>query len=136
MKVLVDTPVWSLALRRRPADLNEQDLRMRETFAELISDGRAELVGLVRQEVLSGIREQRQYERLRVSLRSFPHVAITLEDYETAAKMHNECRAAGIAGSSVDFLLCAVSVRRRWSIYTLDRDFTQYSRVLPIALFQ
>jgi hypothetical protein len=58
MMVLVDTPVWSLALRRKPDDLNPRQRQLTETLAELIREGRVQLLGPVRQELLSGIREE------------------------------------------------------------------------------
>jgi predicted nucleic acid-binding protein len=48
MLVLVDTPIWSLALRRRDSDLNPREHRLTDALRELIQDGRAQLVGPVR----------------------------------------------------------------------------------------
>jgi hypothetical protein len=45
MMVLVDTPIWSLALRRRNKDLNPKEQRLTAALRELIEDGRAQLVG-------------------------------------------------------------------------------------------
>jgi hypothetical protein len=61
-------------------------------LTELIQEGRARIIGLVRQEMLSGIKTSGQYEKLRGILRSFPDEAITISDYETAAKASNDCR--------------------------------------------
>ena len=41
---------------------------------------------------------------------------------------------AGIAESVVDFLICAVTLDRRWAVFTSDPDFRTYSRVLEIRL--
>jgi predicted nucleic acid-binding protein len=136
MMVLVDTPVWSLALRRSPTDLSPRQRSVRKALEELISEGRVVLLGAIRQELLSGIREDSQYQRLRNSLRAFPNVDLIAEDYEEAARISNLCRTGGIAGSPVDFLICAVALRREWSIFTLDQDFARYSRHIPLRLFQ
>jgi hypothetical protein len=53
----VDTPVWSLALRRKPKDLHPDERRRVDALTDLVRDGRAVLIGPIRQEVLSGIRE-------------------------------------------------------------------------------
>ncbi len=45
MMVLVDTPVWSLALRRKPGDLNPREQALTRALAELIREGRAQIVG-------------------------------------------------------------------------------------------
>jgi len=61
MMVLVDTSVWSVALRRQAGQLTAGEGAVREELAELIREGRARLIGPVRQEVLSGIRTEAQY---------------------------------------------------------------------------
>jgi predicted nucleic acid-binding protein len=135
MMVLVDTPIWSLALRRHPQDLNEHEERLTQVFAELIREGRAQILGPIRQELLSGIREDSPFRRLRTQLRAFDEPPIEVTDYEEAASMNNRCRARGIAGSAIDFLICAVALRRAWLIFTTDRDFQHYASVLPLRLF-
>lgn len=132
MRVLVDTPVWSLALRRappRPDPIIAQ-------FAELIRDGRACIIGAIRQEILSGMKSGSQYERLREHLRAFPDIALSTADYEQAARHFNQCRAKGIQGSNTDFLICATARRRGLAILTTDGDFEAYSRILDVRLYQ
>ena len=134
MMVLVDTPVWSLALRRKPEALNPRERQLTETLAELVREGRVQLLGPVRQELLSGIREEAQFRKLRDYLRAFPEHPLEAKDYEEAAHMNNRCRTRGIAGSAIDFLICAAAHRRGWSILTTDRDFHNYASVLPLRL--
>jgi hypothetical protein len=135
MMVLVDTPVWSLALRRKPSDLSPRERSLTATLAELIREGRVQLLGPVRQELLSGIREGAQFRRLRDYLRAFPEYPLDADDYEEAAQMNNRCRAEGIAGSAIDFLICAAAHRRGWTILTTDRDFQNYASVLNLRLY-
>jgi predicted nucleic acid-binding protein len=130
--VLVDTPVWSLALRRKL--FRPQDDALREQLAQLARRGEAHLLGVVRQELLSGVRDREQFTKLRDYLRKFPDVPLATEDYERAGEMSNRLRSAGIAGSPVDILLCAAAVGRNWRVFSTDTDFTQYARVLPIKL--
>ncbi len=130
MKVLVDTSVWSLALRRsRP----RTDARVRELQA-LIEEGRVAMVGPVRQELLSGIRDAATHARLRDHLRAFPDETLETEDYERAAEHFTTCRGRGIQGSNTDFLLCAVAERRSMPILTADADFAGFAGVLPLTL--
>ncbi len=135
MSVLVDTPIWSLALRRKRHDLNSVERIQVGKWTELIESRRARIIGPIRQELLSGIRDQTQFFKISTELRAFPDAALTEDDYEEAARMHNICRAAGIAGSPTDLLLCAIASRRRWHVFTTDRDFDHYSRVLDFKLF-
>jgi predicted nucleic acid-binding protein len=134
MNVVVDTPVWSLALRRRPRDRSPQEWVLVQLLAGLVGKGQAQMMGAIRQELLSGIREEAQFLQLRKALRLYDDVRVETEDHEEAARMSNSCRRRGIAGSAIDFLLCAVAARRRWMIFTTDGDFQRYTRVLEVQL--
>jgi predicted nucleic acid-binding protein len=135
MLVLVDTPIWSLALRRKSRDLNRRELSLTQALEELVRDGRAQLIGVVRQELLSGIRDPQRFEKLRNYLSAFDDPALAAGDYETAAAMHNRCRGRGVTGSAIDFLLCAVAELRHWQIFTTDKDFEHYRRLLGVKLY-
>jgi len=135
VNILVDTSVWSLALRRK-GHLPTVDARIRDRLGELIAEGRVRMAGPIRQELLSGIRDEQQYVRLRDYLRAFPDEALAREDYEEAARVGNRCRSAGIAGSPVDHLLCAVALSRHWEIFTSDRDFGRYAKVVSVRLHE
>ena len=134
MNVLVDTSVWSLALRRRQQQLNAREREIVAELAELIDEGRAKIIGLVRQEVLSGMKNSAQFAKLRDILRSFPDEPIETSDHETAALMGNQCRAAGLAISAPDMLICAVARSRVWSIFSTDPDFRRYASPLHLNL--
>ncbi len=136
MLVLVDTPIWSLALRRTSTDLSEREQRLTAALRELIREGRAQLVGPIRQELLSGIRLEASYRRLRDQLRAFNEPSLDMADYEEAAHINNQCRSRGIAGSAIDFLICAAAARRGWQIFTTDQDFTRYAAVASLKLYQ
>lgn len=135
MLVLVDTPIWFLALRRKSEDLNRRELSLTQALEELVRDGRAQLIGVVRQELLSGIRDPERFENLRNYLSAFDDPALAAGDYETAAAMHNRCRGRGVTGSAIDFLLCAVAELRHWQIFTTDKDFEHYRRVLGLKMY-
>jgi predicted nucleic acid-binding protein len=136
LKILVDTPVWSLSLRRKPKDLHPDEKRRVDALTSLVRDGNAVLIGPVRQELLSGIREHAVFERLQEALRAFPDEPLVTDDFEEAARASNVCRRAGIAGSAVDFLICAAALRRKLEIFTLDHDFEQYAKHLPLRLHE
>ena len=130
MKVIVDTSVWSLALRR---DKDDSPAPVQE-LRHLIHDHRAQMMGPIRQEILSGIRSKSQFKKLRKHLESFPDLPILTEDYVTAAQFFNHCRSKGIQGSNTDFLICAAAARSKFSIYTTDKDFQMFSKYIQIVL--
>jgi predicted nucleic acid-binding protein len=132
--VLVDTPVWSLSLRRRAIDLSPAERHITQSLYELVRQHRVRLLGSTRQEVLSGIREESQFLRIRDHLRGFRNVELEASDYEEAARASNQCSRGGIAGSHADLLMCVVALRYGWQIFTTDRDFARHAAVLPIQL--
>ncbi len=149
MQVLVDTSVWSLALRRPPrlavnavvdatstvaADATQQAAV--SALRDLIVDGRACLLGAVRQELLSGIKSARQFGTLREALKGFEDVALVQSDHELAAEFFNTCRSKGVRGSNTDFLICAAASARQLPILTTDQDFALYGKHLPIDLLR
>jgi predicted nucleic acid-binding protein len=131
MKVIVDTSVWSLALRRNQSDISPSVVSLRD----LMADGRVVLLGAVRQEILSGIRHPEQFNRLKERLRAFPTLELSIENSELASEFFNTCRKQGIQGANTDFLICAAAAQRNYSILTTDRDFDSFKSHLPITLF-
>ncbi len=131
MSVIVDTSVWSLALRR-----NTPDASIVNQLRVLIAEDEVSIFGAIRQEILSGLRTAEQFVRLRDYPLAFPDLTLTHDDYETAAEFFNTCRRNGIQGSNTDFLICAVAHRRNDFIFTPDRDFRAFQTCLPIALLE
>jgi predicted nucleic acid-binding protein len=135
VRVIVDTSVWSLFVRRRPRDLSPEQRRIVLEMRRLIPEGRAVLVGAVRQELLSGIADDAAFERVREYATFFDDEPPDVEDYELAARFHNRCRRAGVATSTTDMLLCAISDRRSLPVLTTDADFTAYGTIVPLRLY-
>jgi len=132
MKVLVDTSIWSLALRRDSHAPNPEAWELKR----LITEHLAEIIGPIRQELLSGLRDVSPFERLESNLSAFPDIPLLTDDHVTAAKFFNLCRAKGIQGSNTDFLICAVAVRNDLAIFTTDGDFAMFAKCLPIILHE
>jgi predicted nucleic acid-binding protein len=132
MIVLVDTSIWSLALRRTRSQVS----REAQELADLIAAGRAAIIGPIRQELLSGIKSEEQFDLVRDRLRAFPDVRLTRGDYELAAEFFNRCRTAGVQGSNTDFLICAVAARRQMLVFTSDRDFHSFGSVIDVNLHE
>ena len=132
MRVLVDTSIWSLALRRTSHIQNPET----EELKRLIGLHVVEIIGPVRQEILSGVRDQSQFDLLESRLAVFPDLPLHSEDYAAAAQMFNLCRSKGIQGSNTDFLICAVAVRNDFAIFTTDGDFHLFAKCLPIVIHE
>jgi predicted nucleic acid-binding protein len=131
MKILVDTSVWSLALRRKQVVLSPHV----QQLVKLINDMQVQMISSIRQEILSGIKNEAHFVSVRDHLRSFPDLALAAEDYEYAAELFNTLRGKGIQGSNTDFLICSVSLRHSMPIFTTDNDFILFARHIPIKLY-
>jgi predicted nucleic acid-binding protein len=131
VNVLVDISVWSLALRRSSTGTPSITAVLRD----LIAESKVVLIGPIRQELLSGVRDQLQFDRLRDSPAAFPNLPLETVDYERAAECFNTCRRNGVQGSNTDFLMCAVAERHDIAIFMTDVDFTNFQRYLPITLY-
>ena len=128
--ILVDTCIWSLALRSNAP----KETAVAEQLSQLIDENQVRIIGPIRQELLSGYTDKNSFERLRQKIKYFPNEPIIDADYESAAEYSNFCRSKGIQGSHTDFLICAISMRAKFHIYTTDKDFQNYSKYLPISL--
>jgi len=127
----VDTSVWSLVLRR-----TERNKIFAKILKGLIENGQLVIMGVIKQELLSGIPDKKQYDRLRLKLSYFPDIPIETEDHEKAAIFFNKCRSKGIQGSHIDFLICAVAHTHDLEILTTDKDFEKYSDIIPIKFYK
>jgi predicted nucleic acid-binding protein len=89
----------------------------------------------VLQEVLSGIRADDQFDRLRSLLEGFPLITAGREDHVRAASVSNACRRAGIAASTIDCLIAAQTIAVEGRLFTLDRDFRLMAPQCGLKLF-
>jgi predicted nucleic acid-binding protein len=129
MKCLVDTCVWSAVFRHK----NPQP-GLFKRLEDLIIDGRIAIIGPIRQELLSGISDSKQFDQLKKMLSSFEDVALQTDHFVKAAEFANTCRSKGIQGSTTDFLICAVAYLENLVIFSTDKDFNSYEKCLPIKI--
>lgn len=132
MKVLVDTSVWSLAFRRNVAS----DEPVVHELTELIKEVRVQIIGPIRQEILSGIKETTQFNKLKRSLSAFEDLDLITGDFIKAAEFFALNRKKGIQGSNTDFLICAVSDRLKIPIFTVDNDFKRFQQNMNLRIYE
>lgn len=127
MRVIVDTDVWSEAFRKSGTKSGYVD-----ELANLIQEGRIQMIGCIRMEILCGIKGEKMFSSLAAKLEPFPDKPLDAEVFVTAARFFNLCRSKGIQGSNNDFIICACSVLWKMPILSKDKDFTRYQKLLPI----
>lgn len=131
MSILVDTSIWSAVLRRKNPDQN-----LVQVMHKLVTASSVSMIGPIRQEILSGVKDPLDFQRLKKALSNFRDITLDKSYYELAAKIYNLCRSKGVQGSNTDFLICAVSIKNRQLIFTSDKDFNNFRKYLKIKLFE
>jgi predicted nucleic acid-binding protein len=134
VNIVVDTSVWSLLLRREQR--NEENVFLKRLRDHLQSEDIIHLVGPVLQELLDGIKHQKQFDLLVEYLEPFPLIQCIRTDFVTAARLKNICRNKGIQASSIDFLIASVCVNRKYPLLTSDNDFGLIANHFPLILDQ
>jgi predicted nucleic acid-binding protein len=100
------------------------------SLTEAIQDGRVAIIGPIRQEVLSGIKDLAQFDKLRAALEAFRDEPLTTLHYEEAARLFNLCRSRGVECGATDILICAVAVQMPCGILTSDQGLERCIEVL------
>ena len=131
IKLLIDTSVWSEALRRKEKSLNSS-----ETLVRRIIENNDEIVivGIILQEILSGITNEKLFSEIQNILNDFSYIEITKEDYIHAAELRNKCKQKGITAGSLDFLIASVAIRNKLTLVTYDNDFKNISKYTELKI--
>jgi predicted nucleic acid-binding protein len=130
--LLVDTSVWSLALRRdSPPDLPE----VRALRVALESGGLVVTTGIILQEILQGFSGPRAWDAILERFHALPSLAPERRDHVEAAALRNRCRRKGTQVGTIDALLAALCIRHGLSLLTTDEDFRRISEVAPLSVW-
>lgn len=131
-KVVVDTNIWSTVLRRNSVN----DEKIKSNLVQLIDEGKVAIIGPIRQEILSGIKDEKRFQILKEYMEAFQDEPIETNDYENAAAISNKCIAKGIAVTAIDALIVAFAIRNGWEVYTKDKDFDRYEKISKLKKYQ
>lgn len=131
MIVVSDTSVWSRFLRRRNPD--PDDPWVRALRAQLEGDGVA-LVGVILQELLTGVRSPRVFDYVRGVLEPVPLLTLDRADHIRAAQIANACARKGVQVSGADCLIAAACVEYGYPLLTADQDFARIARHCDLRL--
>jgi predicted nucleic acid-binding protein len=99
---------------------------------QAIGDGRVAMIGAIRQEVLSGIRERTQFLNTQRALEPFSDEETVPADYIEAARLYNLCLDRGVQCGSTDILITAVAARKHFDVFTYDKALIRCLEVLEI----
>lgn len=133
MKILVDTSIWSLALRRQ-TDVANPEAIVLKTFIEQGED--IYLLGIVLQEVLQGIKNPKDFHALKEYFEAFPLIELTREDYIKAAELKNYLTKKGKQASTINALIASVAISYDCYLFTTDEDFVHIAKYSKLKLFK
>ncbi len=97
-------------------------------------ENRVFLTGIVYQEILQGVRSDRQRRDLVRRLRPFPMLDPSRETHEAAARLRDRCLSRGVTVSTVDALIAQVVIENRCALLTTDQDFAAIARHTPLRI--
>jgi predicted nucleic acid-binding protein len=133
VSLLVDTSVWSLALRRdAPGDVAEVVALIRaiERGDPLLT------TGLILQELLQGFSGPKARELILEHFAALPLLVPDRDDHVGAADLRNACRRSGVQVGTIDVLLAQLCIRHELTLLSTDRDFIAVATSSPLKLWQ
>ena len=132
MRILADTSVWSLALRRDDvsSDATVTFLRQALWQGESVFS-----TGLILQELLQGFGGPKDRGKILARFAGMPLIVPRREDHIGAADLRNDCRRRGVQIDTVDVLLAQLCIAHDLTMLTTDQDFTHLARHAPLKLW-
>lgn len=125
MTLLVDTSVWSLALRR---DVEASEPEVHRLKEALLGADIVVTTGLVLQELLQGFSGAKARAQIIEHFRALPLIQPDREDHIAAADLRNTCRKAGIQAGTIDALLAQMCIRHDLTILSTNGDFKHIAK--------
>ena len=132
MTLLVDTSVWSLALRRDTTASEPEVEALKEALA---GSGVVVTTGLILQELLQGFVEPKARLQLIESFAALGLIQPNREDHIAAANLRNTCRQAGVQVATVDALIAKLCIRHDITLLSTDEDFAHAARHCKLKLW-
>lgn len=134
MRVIADTSIWSMWLRRRPnARLSNEQRLLKAELRELGEEDRLVMLGVIRQELLTGIRTAGHFKRVMNELRAFDDYPLKTSVHESAAELANECLNRGVVTAFVDILICTVAKIEDFAVFSSDPDIERICRIVSVV---
>ena len=132
MTLLVDTSVWSLALRR---DAESPDPAVRHLKEALLGSEPVVTTGLVLQELLQGFAGPKARAQIVERFAALPLLQPDRQDHIDAAALRTACRQAGVQIGTIDSLLAQLCIRHDLTLLTTDQDFRHAARHCPLQVW-
>jgi predicted nucleic acid-binding protein len=131
LNILVDTSIWSLSLRRQSANDRAEVKRLQEI---ILSGEKIYTAGIILQEILQGIKDNNQFNKLKSHFEAFSLISPGADTYIYAATLFNKCRRSGIQLTTIDCLIASIAIQYDCYLFTADGDFSLIPQIAPLRL--
>lgn len=132
MTLLVDTSVWSLALRR---DAESSEPEVQHLKEALLGADVVVTTGLVLQELLQGFSGAKASAQIIERFAALPLIQPTREDHIAAAELRNTCRRAGVQVGTIDAIIAQLCLRHELTLLSTDKDFKSAAKHCALRLW-
>jgi predicted nucleic acid-binding protein len=132
VSVLVDTSVWSLALRRDVVAAAPEVVALRDA---LLGAAQVFTTGLIVQELLQGFAGPRARADLIERLSALAFLKPDRVDHIEAADVRNACRRHGVQVGTIDALLIQLCRRHDLLLLSADHDFQAAAKHVEFRLW-
>ena len=130
MAVLVDTSVWSLAMRR---DEQPNTPELKVLIKALDSGEEIYSTGIILQELLQGFSGAKAAGAIAERFAAIPMLVPDTQDHIHAAELRNKSRRKGVQVGTIDALIAQLSLRYKLNLLTADKDFSHMSKVVKLT---
>lgn len=127
--VIVDTSIWIDFFQNTESVYQEK-------LENLIRDNnRAAICGIILQEILQGVKNNRDYELTRERLIRLPFVNTNREIYLFASSLYRTLRSKGVTIPPVDVTIAAIAIKNDIPVFTDDRHFNTIEKHSELKLY-
>lgn len=132
VSLLVDTSVWSLALRRDAEHSAPEVAALRDA---LLGADQVFTTGLIIQELLQGFAGPKSRTQLVERFSALAFLQPDREDHIDAAEVRNSCRRRGVQVGTIDALLIQLCRRHDLVLLSTDQDFQAAAKHIEYRLW-
>lgn len=115
--VLIDTSAW-IAI-----DRPKQNPQIESKVSKVLDEDKAAICGIIRLELLSGAKTEKEYEELTTDLASLHYLSTPEEIWLKANRMAFSLRRIGLTIPSTDIMIACIAIENGCSLIHLDNHF-------------
>lgn len=127
--IIVDTSIWIDFLQ-------DSESIHQERLEDLIGNNNKALIcGIILQEVLQGIKDNKSYEITKQRFSKLPFIDTNKETYLYASALYRTLRSKGITVPSVDTTIAALAIQNKIPLFTKDEHFKIVAKHFGLRLY-